>query len=51
LEWRLAGRDTDAANATVVDDGNLASMTVTLASPATGDVLAANTTGTSITAV
>ncbi len=42
---------TDAANATVVDDGNLASMTVTLASPATGDVLAANTTGTSITAV
>jgi dienelactone hydrolase len=42
---------TDPANATVVDDGNLASMTVTLASPATGDVLAANTTGTSITAV
>ena len=42
---------TDAANATVMDDGNLASMTVTLASPATGDVLAANTAGTSITAV
>ena len=42
---------TDAANATVMDDGSLASMTVTLASPATGDVLAANTTGTSITAV
>ncbi len=41
---------TDAANATVTDDGaNLASMTVTLTSPHTGDVLAANTTGTSIT--
>ena len=41
---------TDAANATVTDDGTtLASMTVTLTSPHTGDVLAANTSGTSIT--
>ena len=35
----------DAANATVTDDSTgLASMTVTLTSPHTGDVLAANTT-------
>ncbi len=41
---------TDAANAMIVDDGTtLAWMTVTLTSPATGDVLAASTTGTSIT--
>ena len=40
----------DAAAATVVDDGtNLVSMTVTLAGPATGDVLAADITGTLIT--
>ncbi len=41
---------TDAANATVFQYGsaNLDSMTVTLTSPQTGDVLAANTTGTSI---
>ena len=41
---------TDAANATVVDDGTtLASMTVKLVAPMSGDVLAANTSGTSIT--
>jgi hypothetical protein len=40
----------DAANATVTDDGTtLVSMTVQLVSPSTGDVLAANTSGTSIT--
>ena len=43
----------DAANATITDDtqvANLASLTVTLNSPATGDVLASVTTGTNITA-
>jgi hypothetical protein len=40
----------DTAAATIADDGtSLVSMTVTLTSPAVGDVLAADTTGTAIT--
>ncbi len=40
----------NTAAATIADDGtNLVSMTVTLATPAVGDVLVADTTGTAIT--